>query len=91
MQRMVKVERKLNLGDLVQVVWQDTTVEHDYVSLKVALDQTIATMSTVGNFVSQDKDSIRIALTRCLDKDIIDCVATIPMSCVLQVNKLSKE
>ena len=79
---------QLKQGDLVQIIWQDTCIEHDYISMKVALDQTIALMSTVGNFLNQDDESIRIAFTRSLNHDIVDSVATIPLSCVQQINPL---
>ena len=77
--------------ELVEVVWDDATMDFDYDGPADSTPSGLARLRSVGYFVSRDTATYVIASTRELDEPNIRMVLSIPRKLILSVTSLEKE
>ena len=77
--------------ELVEVVWDDATMDFDYDGPASGWEGGIVRLRSVGYFVSSDRQAYILASTREKDETNIRMVLSIPRKLILSVVSLEKE
>jgi len=81
-------KEEITPGQLVQVIWEDTHIEGTWLAPEDAEKCAALEVSTVGHFVGQDRDAVRVAFQYNPKSGLFDEVAAIPIGTVISINLL---
>lgn len=79
---------KLKLNDIVEIFWVDTVSHSQWLSQEKAETESLCRCKSVGYFLNQNDEVIRLSCTIQLDDKPERDLTVIPQGCVTKIRKL---